>query len=312
MPIRSMNRLQYGNPLSKLAQWAAVLVLLAAGHGWAAQRYSATGLVLKVDPSHLNFVVSCASIPGYMDAMVMPISVRASKVLQALAPGAMVDFTLVVTDNSSYAENIRVRKFESLAPDPWQARQLGLLQTLISHSPPVAPLLTIGQQVPDFKLIDQEHRPVSLAQFAGKVVAMNFVYTRCVLPDFCYRLSNNFGRLQKRFATQMGRNLVLLTVTFDPVHDQPQILADYARTWKADPKAWRFLTGPPAEVQKVCSAFGVNAWQDEGLLTHTLHTIIIDRRGRLAINLEGNQFTAEQLGDLVQTILQRSDQILPR
>jgi protein SCO1/2 len=43
-----------------------------------------------------------------------------------------------------------------------------------------------------------------------------------------------------------------------------------------------------------------------------LHTIIIDRRGRLAINLEGNQFTAEQLGDLVQTILQRSDQILPR
>jgi protein SCO1/2 len=40
---------------------------------------------------------------------------------------------------------------------------------------------------------------------------------------------------------------------------------------------------------------------------HSLHTVIIDRRGRLAANLEGNQFTARQLGDLVQTILDKSE-----
>jgi len=41
------------------------------------------------------------------------------------------------------------------------------------------------------------------------------------------------------------------------------------------------------------------------LLTHPLHTVIIDRDGRLAVNLEGNQFTAKQLGDLVQSVMNR-------
>jgi protein SCO1 len=49
----------------------------------------------------------------------------------------------------------------------------------------------------------------------------------------------------------------------------------------------------------------MNFWSDEGLLTHTLHTVVIDRQGRLASNIEGNQFTAQQLGDLVQTVMDR-------
>jgi protein SCO1 len=47
-------------------------------------------------------------------------------------------------------------------------------------------------------------------------------------------------------------------------------------------------------------------WRDEGLLTHSLHTVIIDRRGQLAVNLEGNNFTARQVGDLVESQLDQS------
>jgi protein SCO1/2 len=49
--------------------------------------------------------------------------------------------------------------------------------------------------------------------------------------------------------------------------------------------------------------FGVVYNPDEGLMTHSLHTVILDRRGDLVANLEGNEFTAQQLGDLVQTVL---------
>jgi protein SCO1/2 len=47
----------------------------------------------------------------------------------------------------------------------------------------------------------------------------------------------------------------------------------------------------------------VNFWPDEGTLTHSLHTIVIDRQGKLAANFEGNEFTAEQLGDFVESVL---------
>jgi hypothetical protein len=49
----------------------------------------------------------------------------------------------------------------------------------------------------------------------------------------------------------------------------------------------------------------VDYFPDEGLMNHSLHTAIIDHKGKLAANIEGNQFTADQLGDLVQTVLNR-------
>jgi protein SCO1/2 len=82
-------------------------------------------------------------------------------------------------------------------------------------------------------------------------------------------------------------------------------LAEYAKVFHADPARWHFLTGPLPEIKNICSRFGVNFWSVEGLLTHTLHTVVIDRQGRVAVNLEGNQFTARQLGDLVQSVVER-------
>jgi protein SCO1 len=134
---------------------------------------------------------------------------------------------------------------------------------------------------------------------------MNFVYTHCPLPDYCFRLSNNLGNVQRRFKKQMGRDLILLSVTLDPVNDQPEVLTNYARTWNADPN-WHFLTGAVPEVRRACSMFGVDSWPDEAELMHSLHTVTIDRKGRLSANLEGNQFTARQLGDLIETMLEQS------
>jgi hypothetical protein len=63
----------------------------------AAQRYPATGLILKIDRPHKSFVASCKAIPQYMEAMVMPIPVHNEKLMDNLQAGVAVDFTLVVT-----------------------------------------------------------------------------------------------------------------------------------------------------------------------------------------------------------------------
>ncbi len=267
--------------------------IFASGPG----RYPARGLILKLDQPHKTIVVSCDNIPGYMDAMTMPIPVAEAKELDSLRPGIMVDFTLVVTDNSSRAENIRVHNYQGLEPDPMAARRLKLL------SPSAAKPLAIGDEVPNFTLTDQNRRSVNSSSFKGKIIALNFVYTRCALPNFCFRSSNNFGNLQRRFKKRLGRELVLLTVTFDPVHDGPEALAKYAHTWNANSQAWHFLTGSTQEVRRVCDLFGEDFFPDEGLMDHSLHTVIIDRNGKMAVNLEGNEFTAGQLGDLVQFLL---------
>ena len=280
-----------------------LLAALLAFPTLAQQRYSAKGLVLAVDQEHRIMTVSCEDIPGYMDAMVMPIEVRDVRELDGLARSTLIEFSLVADQKHPYAENVRIRNFDSLELDPLSARRLRLLDRAMEPSLSPDRVVKVGQAAPDFSLTDQNRKQVKLSQFAGRVVAITFVYARCPFPNFCFRLTNNFARLQKRFADEMGRGLILLTITLDPVHDQPETLAEYGRTWNIDRKAWHLLTGPPAEVQKFCERFGVAFFPDEGQLIHSLHTLIIDRQGRLAANLEGNEFTAEELGDLVESVL---------
>jgi protein SCO1/2 len=147
--------------------------------------------------------------------------------------------------------------------------------------------------------VDQSTADVRLSQFAGKLVALTFIYTTCPLPNYCLRLSNNFGRMQERFRDRMGKDLVLLSVTFDPLRDQPPVLAEYAKRWAGDKRGWHFLTGPLDDVKRVARSFGQNFWPDEGRVTHGLHTFVIGRDGRLVADLEGNEFTSQQLGDLL-------------
>jgi protein SCO1/2 len=288
----------------KRAAWLLIILLLLADQAVAKKRYPATGMVLQTDRSLGMIEISCLPIPGYMDAMAMNLHFHGGKSLNDLKPGTMIDFTLVVDGTLASVADIHIHTYENSAQEPMAARQLKILENAASPNPPAVQELKIGQQVPDFTLTDQDNEPVVLSQFAGKVVAITFIYTSCPLPTFCFRLSNNFGVVDKKFHERIGQDLVLLSVTFDPAHDQPDVLKEYSRTWKKDDaKGWYFLTGQLSDIQAICGEFGMNFWQDEGLMTHSLHTVILDRRGRVAANLEGNEFTAQQLGDLLQSVM---------
>ena len=89
----------------------------------------------------------------------------------------------------------------------------------------------------------------------------------------------------------------------------PEVLAQYASRWDADSETWHFLTGPAPDVQRVCRLFGVDFFPDEGLMNHSLHTAIIDREGNMVANIEGNQFTADQLADLTEAVLDSKSRI---
>jgi len=217
----------------------------------------------------------------------------------------MIDFTLIVDHASSYIAGIHVHRYEGIEPDPLGARRLKVLAGIADPST-AQQEIKLGDAVTGFSLMDQNRENVSLGQFRGQVVALTFTYTHCVLPNFCFRIANNFRQLQKRFAGQLGRNLTFITITFDPAHDTPEVMAQYGKTWNANQQGWRLLTGSPAEIARFSRQFGLSYWPDEGVMTHSLHTIIVDRNGTLAADLEGNEFSAKQLGDLIEAELARS------
>jgi protein SCO1 len=263
---------------------AAVTSIACAAH------HQARGLVLKVDRAAATVTVSHEDIAGYMDAMVMPFTVRDPKQVTHVRPGDRIAFRLNIRDNRSWIDRV---KLLSAAP----------ADTGLTQSPAISTVVPLGSDVPAFTLTNQDGERVSLASLRGKVVALTFIYTRCPLPDYCPRMITNLQAVERRFPERVGRDLALAAITFDPQYDTPKRMKEYAGFFKADKPGWQFLTGTVEEVTRVCSLFGVEFWPDEGLITHTLQTAVIDRDGKLAATVEGRDYSGKQLADLVAATL---------
>jgi len=283
---------------------AAALSGFLVAQARPAEEHTVQGILLEVHPAGNVIVVSCDAIAGYMDAMVMPFTVREPGALKPLSPGMTIRFTMVEQKGEEYAEHVQPVAVTNFESEPVTAGRLTFLHRTLDPAS-AAQAVPVGEVVPDFALTDQAGQTARLTQFRGKVVALTFAYARCPNPNYCFRLSNNLSQLKRRFHQAAGRDLMLVTIVIDPAQDRGKALERYADTWKADPATWHFLTGSVADVRAVAERFGMNFWSDEGFLTHSFHTVVIDREGKLAGNLEGNQFTAEQLGDLVEVVLKR-------
>lgn len=116
-------------------------------------------------------------------------------------------------------------------------------------SRPTAPAVTdlerLGTygEVPPFALTDQAGRRVTRADLLGHVSVVDFMYTECT--DTCETISLRLSQLAREFAG--ARDLRLVSVSVDPHHDTPAVLARYAARYGGDPR-WRFLTGADREI----------------------------------------------------------------
>lgn len=273
--------------LSGAARHSLFLLTALAGllaNGCAGPRRSSLieGMVLRVDRAAQSILVSHQATTQ-MPAMVMPLPVEPASALALLKPGTRVRFQL----HRGRARRLSV--IDSRQADDFR------FPTLPEELPP-------GTLVPDFALTDQQGRAVTLASLRGRVVVVNFLYTRCPLPEVCPRLAASFASLQRRFRDRLARELVLVSITLDPQYDTPPILAQYAASMRADPAGWRFLTG---ETTPVARRFGLLHWAEEGVIVHNSQTAVIDRSGRLVAMVEGSTYRLEQLADLVKQTLDK-------
>lgn len=103
---------------------------------------------------------------------------------------------------------------------------------------------TIYHKIPDFKLYDQNDKLITQKSFDGKILLVNFFFTKC--PALCNEINRNIDSLAGNFKKNSMVRFVSITV--DPATDNPAVLKKYAATLKADDKQWKFLTGDTATI----------------------------------------------------------------
>jgi len=274
---------------------ATVAVSDACANKTDERSYTLQGQVLSIDAAHKSVTVKHEEIKGFMPAMTMPYEVQDAKTLDAIAPGDLINATLVVFANGAHLTVVKkvgsapLEKPPADAPMPTASSGFELLKP--------------GEAVPNANFVDQDGNKRAFADFRGSRVVMTFIYTECPMPTFCPLLDRRFAAMQKPLAENAAtQDVRLVSVSFDPATDTPPVLKAHARRLNADPERWTFLTGDRDDVDRFAARFGVQvsrALNDARDITHNLRTVIIDKDGKLLKVYTGNYWTPEQiLGDL--------------
>ena len=235
-----------------------------------------------------EFSVKHEDIPGFMPAMSMAYFVKSPALLDGLAPGDLFTATLVLNGNEAYLDAVKKMGHAALPPDNRPVR--------------VMEVMNPGDQVPDDELVDQEGRTRRLSDWRGKSIAVTFVYTRCPLPDFCPLMDRRFADVQRAIAgdPKLRDRTHLVSVSFDPSHDTPDVIRSHARTRGADPSTWSYVTGTKASIDRLTSRFGVSTIDEKDTaqsITHNLRTAIVDSQGRLVKVYSGSEWTVDGILD---------------
>ncbi len=137
--------------------------------------------------------------------------------------------------------------------------------------------------LPEVAMEDQAAKAVSLADFRGRVVLLDFVYTRC--PTVCTVLGTGFQRLRQQIVgSGLEGQVVLVTFSFDPEHDGAAQLQDYADRYGGADSNWHFVRAPSrADTDTLLRAAELVAVPDGfGGYVHNAAIHVVDREGRLA------------------------------
>jgi protein SCO1/2 len=259
----------------------------------AERRFPIEGRVVAVDPSAHTITLDHHEVAGYMKAMTMAFNVHDDWVFNVVHPGDTVQATLVVSSDA-YLENLSITQARTTAD---------LSNTSPMHLPQP------GEQVPDFHFVNQEGRAIHLAQFRGEPLLITFIYSRCPLPDYCIRMSNNFAEveqiLQKNNPTAFAK-LQMLSISIDPGFDNPKVLRQYGKTYAGavDPnlKHWTFATGQPGDIRKAAVFFALSYETQNGQIIHDLRTALLDADGKIASFYRGNQWKPDDLAAQIEAL----------
>jgi protein SCO1/2 len=258
------------------------------------RHYQARGLIRGLPPDHKTLEIEHEDIRGFMPSMTMPFEVRDEKETSGLKIGDGISFRLSVTPSDSWIDQIQ--KIDSVT--------LHLPTPASTVRPAKSDRLHEGDAMPPFQLVDQNNHPITLATFQGHDLVVTFIFTRCPIPNFCPRMSQDFAELQKAIKASSSEPLSstrLLSISFDPAHDTPAVLHDYGQAEGADRSVWQLATGEPAEIQRLTKAFSVLVQPESGTISHSLATALIDKNGRIEKIWRGNAWTPaevlEAIGD---------------
>jgi protein SCO1 len=257
---------------------------LAAGE----KRYPLTGEIVAANRERGTLTVMHDEIKGFMMAMTMEFKVSRGD-LEIAKPGQRIRADLIQHGNELSLEKI-------WPDDVMTSRAVAAATAALAQDTTMRgkeAYREIGENLPEFTLLDQEGRAVPGSRFRGKQVVVNFIFTRCPIATMCPAATMRMVDLQKAARAAGVGNFELVSISLDPEYDTPGVLKEYADVRGIDTANFSFLTGPDAAVRHLLAQLGVIREFEGPTIKHTLATILINESGKISYRVDGSTWLVD-------------------
>lgn len=176
--------------------------------------------------------------------------------------------------------------------------------------------LSVKDNISDksFELVNQNGEPVTFPDdYLGSTIIVGYVYTKC--PDICPIITYNMRDVYEELGED--ENVQFISVSFDPTRDSPEILAQYAESYKIDHGNWHLLTGDSDVVDQLLERLEIavvktpTRFTDEGeavyFLDHTDRVTLIDENGNLRRNYYGSELNSDEVLSDIKTVMNQNN-----
>ena len=160
---------------------------------------------------------------------------------------------------------------------------------------------TVYHTVPDFSFINQDGDTITHDKFKGRVYVADFFFTTC--PTICPTMKAQMLRIYEKFMD--NDQLLILSHSIDPVHDNVAVLRDFAEKLGVESSKWHFVTGEKDKIyEQGMKGYMVTAGEDRtapGGYIHSGAFILVDKERRIRGIYDGTK--SLQVDELMQDIL---------
>lgn len=255
------------------------------------KRFDFKGKVISVEKDQRSVTIAHEDIKDYMPGMTMPFTVKDDWAFDVLVPGDQVSAIYVVDGAQSWLEQLVITKegAATASPVPGQVVEA-----------------KAGDEVPNYRLINQDGKAIRVHDYKGKTLLLTFIFTRCQDPDQCTLMSSNFATVDQGLQKQpeLYGKTHLLSVSFDPEYDTPKVLRSYgaAYTGRYTDETfdhWEFASGSTDEVKGIAQFFGLRYYKDtqsgKEQVIHSLRTAVIGPDSKIVKVYRGNDWKPDEV-----------------
>ncbi len=162
----------------------------------------------------------------------------------------------------------------------------------------------------DYRLIDQFGEEINFPDaYKGRVMLVGYVYTHC--PDICPLITYNMRDIQREIPGE--ENFMLVSISFDPARDSPEVMNDYANNYRLNQSSWRLLTGNSDIIDAALDDLEIRTLKTPTRFTesgtpqyfidHTDKVTLIDGNGNIRNTYSGSEMNSEKIIADIHTLL---------